>query len=142
MSINSEITRLQTAKSDIASAISEKGVTVPESTKLDEMAALIEGIQTGNTTYRGDTLFYGELSSITLETHGSNTVILAATYLDPLIQNTNVLSIHYTKSNHGIAAAFLTDGSIATMNCTDDGTNLTIYKTGVVIEGAYAWFAF
>ena len=46
MSINSEIARLQTAKSGIASAIAEKGVTVPDGTKLDGMPALIGGIQT------------------------------------------------------------------------------------------------
>ena len=47
MSVQSEITRLNTAKSDIATAITNKGVTVPSSTKLDGMAALIEGIETG-----------------------------------------------------------------------------------------------
>jgi hypothetical protein len=44
MSIQSEITRLETAKSDIASAIGAKGVTVPSGTKLDGMASLIEDI--------------------------------------------------------------------------------------------------
>lgn len=41
MSIASEITRLQAAKADIVSAIDEKGVSVPEGTKLDGMADLI-----------------------------------------------------------------------------------------------------
>ena len=41
MSIASEITRIQGAKSDIADAIEAKGVTVPSSTKIDGMAALI-----------------------------------------------------------------------------------------------------
>ena len=45
MSISSEISRLQTAKSDIASAIEGKGVTVSEDTKLDGMAVLISAIQ-------------------------------------------------------------------------------------------------
>ena len=47
MSVQSEITRLETAKSDIATAITNKGVTVPSGTKLDGMAALIGSIESG-----------------------------------------------------------------------------------------------
>lgn len=45
MSVQTEITRLNTAKSNIATAITNKGVTVPDGTKLDGMAALIDGIE-------------------------------------------------------------------------------------------------
>lgn len=45
MSIQSEIERLSNAKTTLAAAIEGKGVTVPESTKLDEMPALVESIQ-------------------------------------------------------------------------------------------------
>ncbi len=51
MSIQSEITRLESAKSAIAAAIAGKGVTVPDGTLLDGMAALIESIEAGG----GDT---------------------------------------------------------------------------------------
>lgn len=91
----------------------------------------------GNVTYSGEVLFSGD--SVTIETHGSDTVVLAATSIDTLIDN--VLSISYTKGS-GIATAFLTNGSVAIMNCADDGTNLTIYKTGVSILGNYSWYAF
>ena len=47
MSTANEITRLGNAKSAIAAAIKEKGVTVPVGTKLDGMAALIGQIETG-----------------------------------------------------------------------------------------------
>ena len=47
MSIQSEITRLESAKSAIAAAIAGKGVTVPDATLLDGMAALIAGIEAG-----------------------------------------------------------------------------------------------
>lgn len=47
MSVQSEITRLQNAKSAIKTAIEGKGVTVPEATLLDGMAALIESIEAG-----------------------------------------------------------------------------------------------
>lgn len=42
--ISTEITRIQGAKSDIATAIENKGVTVPSGTKIDGMAALIDQI--------------------------------------------------------------------------------------------------
>lgn len=47
MSIQREITRLESAKSAIAAAIAGKGVTVPDGTLLDGMAALIEAIEAG-----------------------------------------------------------------------------------------------
>lgn len=47
MSISSEITRLQTAKADIKTAIEDKGVTVPASVKLDDYADYIDNISTG-----------------------------------------------------------------------------------------------
>lgn len=47
MSIASEITRLQTAKADLKTAIEGKGVTVPASAKLDAYPALVESIQQG-----------------------------------------------------------------------------------------------
>lgn len=48
MSIQSEITRIAGAKSNIADAIEAKGVTVPSSTKIDGYAPLIAQIPTGN----------------------------------------------------------------------------------------------
>ena len=48
MSTANEITRLSNAKSAIASAITEKGVTVPSGTKLDGMASLIGQIEQGS----------------------------------------------------------------------------------------------
>lgn len=47
MSVQSEITRLANAKTAIATAIEGKGVTVPDGTKLDGMAALVESIEAG-----------------------------------------------------------------------------------------------
>ena len=44
MSIQSEITRISGAKSDIADAIETKGVTVPSGSMIDDMAALIAQI--------------------------------------------------------------------------------------------------
>lgn len=47
MSVQTEITRLSNAKSAIKTAIGNKGVTVPSTTKLDGMATLIDQIPTG-----------------------------------------------------------------------------------------------
>ena len=47
MSIQTELTRITNAKSAIKTAIEGKGVTVPDGTMLDGMAALIEGIEAG-----------------------------------------------------------------------------------------------
>lgn len=47
MSVASEITRLQTAKADLKTAIEGKGVTVSSSAKLDAYPALVESIQQG-----------------------------------------------------------------------------------------------
>lgn len=50
MSIQSELTRLENAKADIASAITEKGVSVPNGTRLNGMANLVRSISSGINT--------------------------------------------------------------------------------------------
>ena len=47
MSVQTEITRLEDAKAAIVAAVEGKNVIVPEGTKLDEIASLIETIKTG-----------------------------------------------------------------------------------------------
>ena len=47
MSIQTELTRIKNAKAAIKAAIEGKGVTVPDGTLLDGMAALIEAIEAG-----------------------------------------------------------------------------------------------
>ena len=47
MSIQTELTRITNAKAAIKTAIEGKGVTVPDTTLLDGMAALIESIEAG-----------------------------------------------------------------------------------------------
>lgn len=50
MSIASEITRIQNAKTDIKTAIENKGVTVPSTSTLDDYADYIDSIQTSGGT--------------------------------------------------------------------------------------------
>ena len=47
MSIQTDLTRIKNAKAAIKAAIEGKGVTVPDATLLDGMAALIEAIEAG-----------------------------------------------------------------------------------------------
>ena len=90
MSIQTEITRLEGAKSDIATAIANKGVTVPDGTLLDGMAALIGQISSGGglpaEIVAGDTpvicnagAYQGTGTSLT-DTGLSITITIAGTY--------------------------------------------------------------
>ena len=60
MSIQTELTRLTNAKAAIQAAIEGKGVTVPDGTLLDGMAALIEEIEAGGGQFgKYTTITYG-----------------------------------------------------------------------------------
>lgn len=59
MSIQTELTRITNAKTAIKTAIEGKGVTVPDGTMLDEMAALIEAIQAGGSSILGYNVISG-----------------------------------------------------------------------------------
>lgn len=61
MSVQSEINRLATAKTAIGTAIAGKGVAVPSGTKLDGMAALIDGIEAGGEDVSAETAEYTSL---------------------------------------------------------------------------------
>ena len=66
MSIQSEITRLEAAKSAIAAAIAGKGVTVPDGTMLDGMAALIESIEAGGGKIARGTFIPAKTTSLSI----------------------------------------------------------------------------
>ena len=62
MSIQTDLTRIKNAKAAIKAAIEGKGVTVPDATLLDGMAALIAGIESGGgggagAAYTGTVIF-------------------------------------------------------------------------------------
>lgn len=84
MSIQSEITRIEGAKNDIATAIEGKGVTVPASTKLDGYASLVSAIPTQTGTVipsvsvdssSTSTAFVATVPEITALTHGTCCII-------------------------------------------------------------------
>ena len=75
MSIQTELTRITNAKSAIKTAIEGKGVTVPDGTLLDGMAALIESIEAGGGSGgKAYKIVSGYLSSTSTDTDGSFTL--------------------------------------------------------------------
>lgn len=73
MSIASEISRLQTAKADLKTAIEGKGVTVPSNTKLDGYADLVDSIETGGGSGGDDWLYIsidGEVGMVNMRNVG------------------------------------------------------------------------
>lgn len=62
MSVQSEITRLETAKAAIKTAIEGKGVTVPDATMLDGMPELIDAIEAGADTSVEDAIITRTIS--------------------------------------------------------------------------------
>ena len=66
MSVQSEIDRIAGAKSDISTAIMNKGVTVPSGTKLDGMAALIGSIDSSGANL--------QTKAVTYTANGTNTI--------------------------------------------------------------------
>ena len=62
MSIQTDLPRITNAKAAIKSAIDGKGVTVPDGTLLDGMAALIESIEAGGGTISGRKFVSGEIT--------------------------------------------------------------------------------
>ena len=82
MSIQTELSRIINAKSAIKAAIEGKGVTVPDATLLDGMAALIESIEAGGGGGSGTgsgyaTGKYTVASDITIGTATSNALKIA-----------------------------------------------------------------
>ena len=69
--IRTQISRLSVAKSDLATAITAKGVTVPDTTTLDGYAALVEQIDTGVDTSDADATAANILSGKTAYVNGS-----------------------------------------------------------------------
>ena len=104
MSISSEISRLQTAKSDIASAIEGKGVTVSEDTKLDGMAALISAIQSKTDTsfVRARTVIDTNATSVIIPRNEGDSAVYDDTsfllYYNGLLLSPND---HYTVNSAG-----------------------------------------
>lgn len=126
MSIQSELTRLTNAKAAIKTAIEGKGVTVPDTTLLDGMAALIEasGISFSDFKYNFSKVYYGDITfdreaSLTLypieidapgikeDLHGAQIIIVTSD------------DTTYSTSNTTLAAAMQFTSNAENANYTD-----------------------
>lgn len=76
MSIQTELTRIKNAKAAIKAAIEGKGVTVPDGTLLDGMAALIDSIEAG-----GGNFDFSALNGATAAVSGTFTPASDLSYL-------------------------------------------------------------
>ena len=74
MSISTDLTRLQSAKAAMKTAIQNKGVTVPGDAKLDAFAALIDSIEAGGSGGKAYKIVSGYLRSTSTDTDGSFTL--------------------------------------------------------------------
>lgn len=109
MSIATEITRLQTAKADLKTAIEGKGVTVPSATLLDGYASLVSSIPSGGGDWLDDYLsgriteiIYTGTSNIMGIAFGKNTLLkfvgTKTTRITPLFQwNTGIQVASFPK---------------------------------------------
>lgn len=93
MSIQSEISRLQTAKSQLAAAITGKGVPVPEGATLDDFPALVGTIPQGS----GGP--WKEVEARALWTEVISTAAPAGSYGLVLLQNTAALRFAFPVNN-------------------------------------------
>lgn len=113
MSVQSEITRIEAAKTAIKTAIAGKGVTVPDGSKLENLAALIEGIEAGG--------------SLIVEAYS----IVPASKISTLYEvgTTTITTPH---------ACFCIDGTKSTSG--SDGSDNTKYQGFMAYAGADSYF--
>lgn len=106
MSVNDEITRLSKAKSDIASAISSKGVSVPSDSSISDYAALVSSISGSG----GGCAFYITLTKdsegncttdktfdevLTAYNEGKSLYMIYEDYILPVTQNFNSFLFYF-----------------------------------------------
>ena len=137
MSIQTELTRITNAKAAIKAAIEGKGVTVPEATLLDGMAALIESIQAGG---GGEDFKTGEF---TLASDTKN-YILAEDVDDPtfvaIYKVENITDGDYSF----VMLAYLKTGGkyyhVGLRNTSTPQALKSIDTTGMSTSGAMYWY--
>lgn len=125
MSIQSEITRLETAKSAIAAAIAGKGVTVPDGTMLDGIASLIESIEGG---VAGCTIRSGSFTPASDPTYGY-------TVTHGLGKIPEVFLCWITQKITGTTTSYYLCGIYS--NSLNINEGLFIYSTNVTVSPAF-----
>lgn len=167
MSIASEISRLQQAKEDLATAIGNKGVTVSVSATLDDFADYVDSIQTGGITPTGKIAFYQngvynianyEYVEISVPTHtptlitktiGSNGTYYASDdsadgYSSVTVSVSGGITCTISISDSGIAASNFSSGttpSTFTASGFDDTNGIYVtYCKDAYTDGCIMWY--
>lgn len=100
MSIQTELTRITNAKTAIKTAIEGKGVTVPEATLLDGMAALIESIEAGGGGGGTGYNFDGNPRWVSSGEFTVSETVLVST-IEPILFNPEVMDGNQSDWNRG-----------------------------------------
>lgn len=116
MSISTDLTRLQSAKAAMKTAMQNKGVTVPDGAKLDAFAALIDSIPAGGGSGNiasGTFTPADRLSSVTVE-HGlgvAPSVIVVVPLPTGAVDKTNPIAFYIAKEDVGGISIFGVGGA-------------------------------
>ena len=163
MSIQTELTRITNAKAAIKTAIEGKGVTVPDGTMLDGMAALIEAIQAGGGgvfaggTYTPETTgfqqvnithnlgiipdifaFYRYTSKTSVPDSYCVDMILMTTA--PFVSQANLDENNYRRLiSGGLSKSSTSDTAFGELH--ENTIELYVSKTKLVAGTIYSWFA-
>lgn len=121
MSIATEITRLQTAKSDLATAIANKGVTVPSSTLIDGYASLVDAIDYLPEADLSDVNFYDYDGKILYSYTASEALALTALPANPSHPGLTAQGWNYTLAQVQAEVTAQGQCDVGQMYITDDG---------------------
>jgi len=151
MSVQTEITRLEDAKAAIIAAVEGKNVVVPEGTKLDEIASLIETIRTGGgykiiVTVDSGAAVTATNGAVTVSGTSNGTCILevgdvgewtVSSTLDGAESTTRTVEVinqFYTTLVYFNAPVAVYTSADAEVTCSKDGVSFTVTagSTGVV----------
>lgn len=137
MSVQSEITRIESAKTAIATAIEGKGVTVPDGTLLDGMAALIESIEAGGSDYIVETHVVVFAEEITCA-KGASVELCDTAIQTPLVLGMVTYADHAIKNAYapvlsfGAAYALTNEVAISGYACATTDSSYTSESKGYV----------
>lgn len=137
MSISTDLTRLQSAKAAMKTAMQNKGVTVPDGAKLDAFAALIDSISAGGGSgnIASGTFTPADASSDVTVEHGlgvAPSTIVVVPMPTGAVDKTNPIAFYIAKKDVG-AISIIGDGS--------SGQNYTqlSYVATSADNNAYNW---
>ena len=134
MSIQTELTLITNAKATIKTAIEGKGVTVPDGTLLDGMAALIESIEAGGGG-EGGHFDFSLLGGINFVKSGSFTLIESGSSVDitdaEFLQVTPKFFVLYTESVLTTTDKYLPLAVVQANISADTGFILGVYAKGL-----------